>query len=636
MESNIAPTAQSQKLAANASDTLLTYTFQPPQVFVATTINLKLVIENPAGGNPVIFTGGPQGDEIDITFPVGSGDTDLVNALTFTATSLTSGFTCALASGGSYFAVKSPIGATLQPGGHIEINFVNVVINGATDSPPPIAEVLIQEYIGSDSGSTSVGITKLPATLGIVAWLDPLIIGLSQQSTLYWQSMGGIGVEISGFPGGTGSQKFPVSGQPPYSGNCKVSIGSNSVPQRTYTAKVYTGDNKHTETTVTLTQQPPLILSYTADKGPAISVADTVTLSWSSLYGSSTGITTPVAVINNPISPVQVTPGNDLVNAYQGNFQNMPATVNYPLTVNGYLRPATAPQPFTLSPVGISYFKFGNMDNQGVLSGVMYRTNPANWGAAELQLSNNLNTLTIYQPGGATTVFYLGSGDTTHPQVQYFNAESKGSNQYQLSWVTANLTNLVLNPGNITITGTNIPKGSQLVTLTSSQVYTLTGTAANGQSIVSLLQVGTSSGSARLVEAIAPAPMNDPNCTLTITAGGPIPNRYPNPSARNLQDATDAIAQLTFADLWRLPPFRINQGTVRLDVQGAVAGGGRNWQVQINGIAGASSIAAAVIAGNVANASTQARQNYVASRARAALVASLNTGLMQDVNGPCN
>ena len=616
------------------SETLFQYSFQPPQVFVATTVDLKLVIENPVTGTPVFFAGGPDGDEIDITFPVGSGNTDLVNALTFTATSLTEGFTCALDAGGTYFAVKSPIGTTVQPGERIEINFVNVVVNGATTSPPAAASVLIQEYIGSESGNISVNIDKLPAQLGIIAWLDPLIVGLNQPSTLYWQSMGGIGVEISGFPSGSGAEKFPVAGQPPYADSCKVTIASTTIPQRTYTAKVYTGDNQHRETTVTLTQQPPLILSYDADKGAKIGAADTVVLSWRSLYGSSTAISTPAAIINNPDSPVQVHPGNDLVEAYRGNFGNMPATANYPLTVNGYLNPATAPMSFEISPVGLAYFKFGTMNNEGMLSGVKVQTDPADWGATELQLSNELNTFAIYQPGGATSLFYLGSGDTTHPQIQYFEAESKGSGQYELTWVTANVSTLVLNPGTIQITGERIQRGSQIVTLTTSETYTLTGTAANGQTIVSLLNIETNADAARI--ATPEAVMTDPNCTITIAPLGPIPNRYLNPSNQNRQDATDVIAQLTFGDLWRMPPFRINQSTVRLDVQGAVPGGGRNWQVQINGVNGASTIAAAIIQGNLANASTQARQTYVASRARAALVASLNGGQIQNVNGPCN
>lgn len=127
---------------------------------------------------------------------------------------------------------------------------------------------------------------------------------------------------------------------------------------------------------------------------------------------------------------------------------------------------------------------------------------------------------------------------------------------------------------------------------------------------------------------------NDPNCAITINYLGPI-NNYYQPSPANRQDATDTIAQLTFADIWRLPPFRISVGTVRLDVQGAIAGGGRNWQIQVNGINGASSIAAIVVQGNLATASTEERQAYVQRMVRSALVQSLNSARTMDVNGPC-
>lgn len=136
------------------------------------------------------------------------------------------------------------------------------------------------------------------------------------------------------------------------------------------------------------------------------------------------------------------------------------------------------------------------------------------------------------------------------------------------------------------------------------------------------------------VEAQKTELFNDPNCTITITPGGQIPNYY-NPSPANRQDATDAIAQLTFADIWRLPPFRITVRTVRLDVQGAIAGGGRNWQVQVNGIQGASTISAVLVQGNLATASTAERQAYVQRMVRQALVESLNTARIEDVNGPC-
>jgi hypothetical protein len=103
--------------------------------------------------------------------------------------------------------------------------------------------------------------------------------------------------------------------------------------------------------------------------------------------------------------------------------------------------------------------------------------------------------------------------------------------------------------------------------------------------------------------AAEPAPLVDPNCQVNVVGGAAIPNYFGAPSPAQFSDATDAIAQLTFGDLYRNPPFSIPSGLVRLDVQGAIGGGGRNWQVQINGIAGHSTISTMLIDGAVGHAS---------------------------------
>ncbi|MBC9909890.1 hypothetical protein [Chitinophaga varians] len=128
---------------------------------------------------------------------------------------------------------------------------------------------------------------------------------------------------------------------------------------------------------------------------------------------------------------------------------------------------------------------------------------------------------------------------------------------------------------------------------------------------------------------------NDPNCTINITPQGAIPNYPGTVSNKNITDAQNAIGQLTFADIWRLPPFRIEYGTVRLDVQGAIAGGGRNWQVQINGMQGGSTISATLVQGNLATASSSERQQYVQRMVRNALEQSLASRNVMNVNGPC-
>ncbi len=136
-------------------------------------------------------------------------------------------------------------------------------------------------------------------------------------------------------------------------------------------------------------------------------------------------------------------------------------------------------------------------------------------------------------------------------------------------------------------------------------------------------------------QSVEPEILVDPNCTITITLGNNIPNYPPNVSNKNITDAQNAIGKLTFADIWRLPPWRIDQGTVRLDVQGALPNGGRNWQVQINGMSGNSTISATLVNGNLATASTKERQQYVERMVRRALEDSLSSKKVADVTGPC-
>ena len=130
----------------------------------------------------------------------------------------------------------------------------------------------------------------------------------------------------------------------------------------------------------------------------------------------------------------------------------------------------------------------------------------------------------------------------------------------------------------------------------------------------------------------------DPNCAVTVVAGNAFPNRYAAALTPAQQtDATNAIAALTFGNLYRNPPYRISgpANLVRLDVQGAIAGNGRNWQVQINNINGASTIATMLIDATAGGASTPDRQSFVQRSARNALVQSLATGNTYQVNGPC-
>jgi hypothetical protein len=128
--------------------------------------------------------------------------------------------------------------------------------------------------------------------------------------------------------------------------------------------------------------------------------------------------------------------------------------------------------------------------------------------------------------------------------------------------------------------------------------------------------------------------LNDADCTININNVGPI-NNYHAPSASNIQDAINAVNQLTIDDIWRLPPFRITVGTIRLEAVEVTADGGRNWQILINDINGPSTISSVIVQENLGTASTVERRAYVQKMVRAALAQSWNLAGIMDVNGPC-
>ncbi len=598
--------------------TKLSYTFQPAQAFVATSTNLTFTITNPLGGNTILFSGGPKGDEIDVYFPVGNSNTDLVTALQFTATSNTPGFTCAKSAAGDYFIVRAPAGASLTPGSQVVIVFNSVTIN-------PIAgqtSVTIKEYIGATENDTAVVITKLPQELGIIAWLQPWTVGQNQMATLYWQSMGGTFVQISGFPDGTGTKTFPVQGNPPYPGNTDVGVLTTE-SQRTYTVAVYTSDNQHKEVPVTLTQHSPLITSYTSDRSGTISVADTVQLEWSLLFAASNTLQTPAITLRNPISPTSVVPGNDMVKAYQGNYASMPNTASYVLTAYGYQNNPSQGLSFQLAPVQLAYFKFSTQESGG-LSGIIFKTIPAGWIPTQLEIvSPTLNVLTIFQPGQTSNVYYLGSGDTIHPQIQYFNAADDGSGQYKFSWVTANLKALVLNPGSYQIGAANIQQGSQTLSLTAGQ-YILTGTGTNGDTIQSVLDVPYTPPGSNLRRGNGIHGKNN-DWEAAVRQLDRIPYFF-EPNSINIKDIEQAVSDMDFDNIWKLPHWRMVRGTIRIEVKGAISGGGRHWQIHVNGIKSDALVSDVLVEGRLKKAGSQQLKDAIVNCFRKdALLGSMNS-----------
>lgn len=120
---------------------------------------------------------------------------------------------------------------------------------------------------------------------------------------------------------------------------------------------------------------------------------------------------------------------------------------------------------------------------------------------------------------------------------------------------------------------------------------------------------------------------------LQVERMGDVRNAYGNMNANQERDARLAINAIDFADVWRDAGTIVNQGLVRLDVQGRTAAGEQNLQVQINGVNGNSTVAAALIAESVQDASIKAQQVYAVRKIKDALFSSMNDSHIYRVTG---
>ncbi len=478
--------------------TQLAYSAAPNQAFVGLPTTLTITMTNNTGA-AISLTGGRNGDAVLLTIPAPptfTGANALTDNIDFSCSPLTPGYTCGQQGPGSPTFTVVPIDTqTLAPGASIQVTIGPMTINATTGSP----SIQVQEYIGSNTGTGGIAVQKIPQSLAVIAWLSPWIVGLGIPSTLYWQSFGGTRITVFGFPTGTGEKRFDVTGKPPYQSSTPVTVRGNE-SQRTYTVQVTSNDGKHAETPVTLTQQPPLITSFVSNPKPPPNPFDpgaSILLNWTTLFSSRVYLLTPRGQMNqvspNPSAPMSVSPGLDALAGAPSPSQ-IPPTAIYQLSAQGYLNTPTQSIVIQLGPMSVLYFKYTQMDNQGKLSFAAYETDGSWPNGSQMVQTPTLNTLTVFQPGGVTTIMYLGPGDTVHPQVQYFNFAPAQGGGFTLTWVTANLTSLVLNPGNYVVPAPQIAKGTYIVKPVADTAYVLTGTAANGQTVASTLDVEVSSG----------------------------------------------------------------------------------------------------------------------------------------------
>ena len=120
---------------------------------------------------------------------------------------------------------------------------------------------------------------------------------------------------------------------------------------------------------------------------------------------------------------------------------------------------------------------------------------------------------------------------------------------------------------------------------------------------------------------------------LQVERMGDVRNAYGNMNANQEHDARLAINAIDFADVWRGAGTIVNQGLVRVDVQGRTGAGEQNLQVQINGVNGNSTVAAALIAESVQDASIEAQRVYAVRKIKDALFSSMNDNHIYRVTG---
>jgi len=457
---------------------LFEMSFVPNKVFVDSKDTLKFVAQNKSNTDPVDFKAGRGGDSITVEFPQGDSSSDLVSDLSFKGTVINKYFVCNLV--GNKFIITATQNTQIGGGESLDVNFNDMPINTATGD----AKVKVSYFIGSDSGSNSPTISKKAQVLGVIAWLDPLVVGLNQNSLLQFKSVASTSVVVSGYPEGVGEKTFDT---PPYSGSDNVGVGADDIPQRIYTVTAWADGNQSQPETLALTQVPPVICEYSPKEELTVKPDEKVELKWRARFGDGNTLQWLQSSKSNAQQPYKVIPGEDLTKVYNvanNNAQFMPESVTYTLTVEGYKAPVTQKFQINVNPVQLKYLKYENDD----LTGIVHDFTPSSWAAVALSYGNNSLDLTIFQPGYKKDEYHLSTADDVHPMIQFFEAKDG-----TLKWITANLKTLSLNvispvPSSTPIDDKDIKTGTCPVPGGAGTIE-LVGEGNNGQSIRSELKL---------------------------------------------------------------------------------------------------------------------------------------------------
>jgi muconolactone delta-isomerase len=123
---------------------------------------------------------------------------------------------------------------------------------------------------------------------------------------------------------------------------------------------------------------------------------------------------------------------------------------------------------------------------------------------------------------------------------------------------------------------------------------------------------------------------------VTITQGAAI-NNYLAPNQARKTSTQNVVAQIQYADIWRGAGTLRNNGVMRVDMQGQIAAAGgvparQNIQVQVNGVAGHSTVAHADVSHSL-QTNDPINQRGVVNKVISALNQSLDSGRSYTVTG---
>lgn len=385
--------------------TQLEYTSTPELSFASKSI--KLTIDGRNNTNDVIEV--PKGSSITIVIPKAMvTDLDLQ-----ASTPPDSGYYVEKGKVlGEYVVKPNPFGGTIeiQPNVSWKISFASTSLSDTSGN----YFIKVAETLGEKSGDSEVKFIVEEEQQKVIAWLDPKYIGDQELSKLYWQAPKGItSLTISGYPN---KADVPVK-NPSLDGNVEVfMLPGTEENQRIYSVNVLAGGNLIKSKAQVLQKNDPVISAFVATQATAadgelpeiideIGIDEKIYLNWITDYASSVILTTPTIpnkLVAKNDQKVEFNPGTDILNAYYGFLDQLPATAVFYLTVNGAKRPKPQKIELNIRPIKLLYFRYKTSKKVNV----EYATEPENYSGVEVVYEGGKQTLTLYQVGGKVEIYH--------------------------------------------------------------------------------------------------------------------------------------------------------------------------------------------------------------------------------------